>query len=311
MKIFSWNLQGLGNPWTVRALKLFIKNNSPDIFFFMETKLMSNEFSSICSTFSSFNCFVVDADGRRGGLVLFWRKQIDVRISNSSSNHIDFAVMDVEADLRWRGVGVYGWPESQNKHRTCELVKSFSGGINQALLLFGDFNLYLHHDEKEGGRRSDEREMASFRDAMDTCSVVDLGHSGGTYTWSNGRKNNDLVQIRLDRFLSNNQWRESYPEWGVVHLTRFKSDHCPIVLNTSSPIVSHRGGKGSQIFRFEQMWMTHDLFDEAVYSAWNDSCGYETEFMGRMEACGASLKDRAYSNFDNLSKQMKKKLAEL
>ena len=39
MKHLSWNVQGLGNPWTIRALVFLIRKHSPDTIFLMETHL--------------------------------------------------------------------------------------------------------------------------------------------------------------------------------------------------------------------------------------------------------------------------------
>lgn len=41
MKIFRWNVRGLGNPWTYRAFVQMLKTIDPDIVFLMETKLSS------------------------------------------------------------------------------------------------------------------------------------------------------------------------------------------------------------------------------------------------------------------------------
>ena len=39
MSLLSWNCQGLGNLWTVKALERAIKKEDPIIVFLMETKL--------------------------------------------------------------------------------------------------------------------------------------------------------------------------------------------------------------------------------------------------------------------------------
>ena len=39
MNLLSWNCRGLGNLWTVNALKEVVKKEDPKIVFLMETKL--------------------------------------------------------------------------------------------------------------------------------------------------------------------------------------------------------------------------------------------------------------------------------
>ncbi|XP_055961043.1 uncharacterized protein LOC130015280 [Mercurialis annua] len=258
MKLLSWNLQGLGNPWTVRALNFFIHNVSPSVFFLMETKLVKSEFSSICRSFSSYNFFIVDSSGRKGGLALFWKNNVDVTIGGSSSNHIEFEVSDMTTNRRWRGAGIYGWPEAANKHLTCDLIRQLGLQGSDPLLL-----------------RGDQREINGFREALVDGGLDDLG-----------------------------QWRDIYPDGRVSHLARYRSDHCPIVVDTSVIQVT----KAPKPFRFEQMWMSHSQFEEVVKDAWIASLGMTTEFMGKLELCSNQMKSWAHEAFGSVRKQLKQKL---
>ena len=47
MNIMSWNCRGLGNPWTVQALKRVIKKEDPSLVFLMETKLIVEEMKNV------------------------------------------------------------------------------------------------------------------------------------------------------------------------------------------------------------------------------------------------------------------------
>ncbi|XP_050221576.1 uncharacterized protein LOC126671815 isoform X1 [Mercurialis annua] len=288
MKILCWNLQGIGNPWTIRALKSLINSNSPDIFFLMETKLVFSEFTFVRRSFVNFNSYIVDSDGRKGGLANFWRKNLDVQISNHSNNHVAFVVNDASMDFKWKGMGIYGWPESTNKYQTCNLIRSLCGNENGPLLVFGEFNLFVFHYEKEGGRCREQRELDMFRQALDECDISDLGFVGSSFTWSNMRSGEQNVQARLDRFLANDPWQEKYVNWQVNHLAKYRSDHCPILLSTKGGVIS----KQPKPFRFEKMWMTHRRFDEAVVEAWGN-CG-SGGLMSNLAYCGVQLKSWAY-----------------
>lgn len=41
-------------------------------------------------------CFVVDPLGRNGGLVVLWRRDIEVEIVNYSTNHVHIKVKQIE-----------------------------------------------------------------------------------------------------------------------------------------------------------------------------------------------------------------------
>lgn len=117
MRLLSWNLQGLGNPWTVRSLKHLIRDACPDIIFLMETRLGEGEFEGLKFSLPHYYFFVVGARGRSGGLVLMWKKDISVSICSYSHNHVDFSLCHVNGGSLWRGTGIYGWPEAPNKHK--------------------------------------------------------------------------------------------------------------------------------------------------------------------------------------------------
>ncbi|GKG44295.1 reverse transcriptase, partial [Tanacetum coccineum] len=40
MSILSWNVQGLGNPWTSQHMRSLVNEHSPTIMFPMETRLL-------------------------------------------------------------------------------------------------------------------------------------------------------------------------------------------------------------------------------------------------------------------------------
>ncbi|XP_050211436.1 uncharacterized protein LOC126661625 [Mercurialis annua] len=273
MKILSWNLQGAGNPWTVRALKFIINNNSPDIFFLSETKLVVGEFNFICRSFFAYKSFIVDADGRKGGLALFWKNDLVVDISNHSHNHIAFHSHDPKVNLRWKGVGVYGWPETNLRNRTW-------------------------------GNLRDQKELDMFRLALEDCDIADLGYSGDAFTWSNNRKADQNVKVRLDRFCANLMWQDSYLNWRVIHLAKHRSDHSPIILNTEVETAKNL----VKPFRFEQMWMTHEKFEEALLSVWDYGAVSGSRLMDQISSCGEGLKAWAYLNIGSVRFHLNKKL---
>ncbi|KAA3484968.1 BEACH domain-containing lvsC [Gossypium australe] len=47
IKIISWNVHGLGNPWAVRRLQFLLKQHNPDMVFLMETKVDSKRMERI------------------------------------------------------------------------------------------------------------------------------------------------------------------------------------------------------------------------------------------------------------------------
>ena len=81
---------------------------------------------------------------KQGGIAVLWRRGIDVALKNFSDNHIDVDVTETDGSA-WRFTGVYGFPQTEAKHRTWTLLKDLrlQDNINVPWLCAGDFNEFL------------------------------------------------------------------------------------------------------------------------------------------------------------------------
>lgn len=133
-------------------------------------------------------------------MCLYWREEINFTLHSLSQNHI---CGDIKSDGNgtWRFVGIYGWPESENKHKTWNLIKQLCEESDIPLIFGGDFNEILSYEEKEGGADILRQEMKQFRAAIDECGLRDLGFEGQWYTWERGNSPNTRVHERLDQSL--------------------------------------------------------------------------------------------------------------
>lgn len=114
------------------------------------------------------NGLCLSSDGNSGGVGLWWN-DLDVSVLSFSSHHIHAVVVDENQNPIWHDVGVYGWPETGNKHLTWQLLRQVRQPCLAPLLLFGDFNEIVSMEEKEGGVPRSERVMDAFREAIDDC----------------------------------------------------------------------------------------------------------------------------------------------
>lgn len=112
---------------------------------------------------------------------------------------------------------MYGYSEDEHKHRTSLLLKSLKNESEIPWLCGGDFNLMLISSEKKGGNGFNDNDVATFREALRHCNLVDLGFIGHECTWINNRGGDQNVQERLDRFMANEKWKSIY----VHRLLRF------------------------------------------------------------------------------------------
>ncbi|KAK8669059.1 hypothetical protein V6N13_106500 [Hibiscus sabdariffa] len=133
--------------------------------------------------------------------------------------------------------------------------------INQPWLLFGDFNATLSADDHMGCALS-TKPCPFFRKFLFDYGLRDMGFSGPNFTWRRG-----CTQVRLDRFLCNMHWDESFLESSVHHLLCMKSDHRPLLLRVGS---LHRNHSKAQ-FRYFKGWHFHEDFRQLVTENWHPS----------------------------------------
>nr|DAD32504.1 TPA_asm: hypothetical protein HUJ06_011355 [Nelumbo nucifera] len=72
--------------------------------------------------------------------------------------------------------------------------------------------------------------MASFRLALETCGLTNLGYWEPGFTWSNNRQGDQNVVGRLDRAVYNLIWNSLFPKAKVFHEAAMELNHCTIIL---------------------------------------------------------------------------------
>lgn len=98
MEILCWNVRGVGNPRTVRALRHEFRSLKPQIIFLSETKCNDSKLAGIKKA-SNLACgFSVPSKGSSGGLMLLWEEEINVAINSFSEGQIDATV---KMDMGW------------------------------------------------------------------------------------------------------------------------------------------------------------------------------------------------------------------
>ena len=93
MNALSWNYRGLGNQHAVNDLSNLVREKKPKIVFLMETKKTVDEMRKLKKDLHFTRGLVVPCDrswgGRRGGLAMLWKDDVDLHIQTYSPHHID------------------------------------------------------------------------------------------------------------------------------------------------------------------------------------------------------------------------------
>ena len=122
-------------------------------------------------------------------------------------------------------------------------------------LIVGDFDSVVDIEEPTSQGKMNQRKCSSFVSWIFEHGLIDLGFSGPNFTWTRGTSPNSFKGARLDRALSNTNWKIRFPMLHAeVHiLPKINSDHSPMLITFSKP-PSHP--KPNQ-FKFQAAWLLH------------------------------------------------------
>jgi hypothetical protein len=145
------------------------------------------------------------SNGRSGGVILFWKKEVVIQQLFSAPKYIDVQIVENPGKI-WRLTGIYGEPRWEDKYKTWDKLRELKSNTDMPWMVFGDFNEILYSHEKEGGNQRPQYCMQAFHDALSDCELEDLGYSGNIFTWKRGR-----IRERLDRAVANEAWNTMHP----------------------------------------------------------------------------------------------------
>ena len=148
MRILRWNCQGLGNPWTSRSLRKLVREQAPMVCFLMETRLDTEVFNNLYGDLPFQNKIIVKHPDAGGGLAFLWKNDIKLEVINYTANHV-LAKVTEEDGFVWFMTGFYGWLETQQKHKSWQLLEHLKTFVEGPWLCFGDFNAILHSSENK------------------------------------------------------------------------------------------------------------------------------------------------------------------
>jgi hypothetical protein len=234
--------------------------------FISETRQQSTRVSNLRSRLGLNKSFVVDGQGKGGGLVLFWDDSINIKILLYECHYIDTLIWDAEHNAHWRGTFVYGEPHTHSRGEMWELLKRLKPLYDAPWMLIGDFNEAMWSFKQFSSRRRPARQMQAFRDALNHCDVYDLGFIGLPWTFDNKQKGEKNVKVRLDKVVASPSWKDWFKDARVRHLVSSRSDHLPILLDL---LDGTDQGKPLRISRYELMWEREESLSSEIERAWD------------------------------------------
>lgn len=123
----------------------------------------------------------------------------------------------------------------------------------------------------------------SFRQLLQHWGPWNIKPKGNFLSWA-GRRQNGLVQCRLDRSVANQEWLEIFPQATIYYLKRVCSDHSPIVTDLDGMQWKRRAN-----FKYDHRWVKRAGFVEAVNRTWKNQGSGQASLMSKITDCRKAI----------------------
>ncbi|KAK8517476.1 hypothetical protein V6N12_016327 [Hibiscus sabdariffa] len=264
MAMVAWNVRGLGNKDTVRALKNVVFKHRADIIFLSETKQKKRYIEKIRMKMKVDNAFCVEPEGIAGGLVLWWSNEVKLSVLHYERNFID-AKISINGEPEWFGTFIYAPPYSGDKHEFWKSLTALRNDFNAKWCIIGDFNVVACPEEKYGGAPFDHSSAKWYYEFLNHTYLMEIPSKGGSYTWSNQRCDEEAILEKLDRVVSSLEWNFLFPKAISFIDIAIASDHSPIILLTNGVVKNTK-----KDFKFESRWLMENECSRVIKEEWEN-----------------------------------------
>lgn len=261
MLVLFWNCRGLAHSSTSCSLRAMLRQSNPDCLCIVETKISYAKGVIACLGYPE--TLDVPAVGTRGGLIFAWRRGIDFDMV-SINQHLCSVILFGEPNSQpWAMTLVHSPCDSISKEAFWDEVGSIGSAFGDPWMILGDFNAILGQHEKWRAQPVGSSSSDGFYQFKLLNGMVDVRSTGPQFTWCNGRSGHQQIREHLDKGLANGDWSALFPRALIRNLSRYLSDHAPILLNTIGAM-----GAGPKPFRFESCWVRDKSSKEVVKAVW-------------------------------------------
>ncbi|KAL2928606.1 26S proteasome regulatory subunit 6A-like protein B [Bienertia sinuspersici] len=270
--ILCWNCRGFGEPPAINNLRGILSTENPLVF----------------DGILAVSC-IGEGRQRSGGLVLLWKNSLDISVQSYSVNHMDVLVNNHILG-GYIFTGIYGYLKDESNHmdsldkskyKIGVLLEALKGNQQVPWLFGGVFNLMLMSSEKKGGNDFTVIDANILRKAISVCKINDMGYV---------RAKN--LQARLDCFLANNIWKNSFLGSFVTHLAKRKFDHLSILITMKRYPNVEKGKQWRKLL---------DLNGEVIAQPW----GLVGDFLAKLSRIVVSLTTWSKATFGGFTKEIR------
>ncbi|KAL4341260.1 hypothetical protein GQ457_08G016750 [Hibiscus cannabinus] len=254
--------RGALDPTLIRSFKLLVKKQVPNIAVVMEPRISGKAADSFIRKAGFDSSYRVEARGFSGGIWVLWNDSVKLDILAVSNQYIHGFCSLVGENSSFFFTCVYASPEPLKRRILWNQLKALELASGAPWVIGGDLNVIVSSFERQGGSSSRSNICSDFGEFMMDTGLLDMGFNGPKFTWKRG-----TLSQRLDRFLCNSAWYDSFPSSEVFHLIKLGSDHRPILLDTGSCNIR----SGFRPFRYIAAWNEHPGFNVFLKEVWSET----------------------------------------
>ncbi|KAL8159630.1 hypothetical protein V2J09_001167 [Rumex salicifolius] len=249
MNILLWNCSKAGKASFVKNINYTIHSRNVSMLGLFETQVSGEHADAICKRIQLKKFFRVESQGRTTVVWVFWdEEKADVQVVSSQQHCVRTKI--TISSLRLRLCATHYVQETS----FWSALEAESAEISELLFVGGDFNYIVDSFERRGGSGYLHNDSTVFMNLINESGLIDMGFCGQNFTWSRGLEVENYVAKLLDRVLIDNDARFQWPEAFVHHLSKFGSDHTPLLLSLETRL---NWNPRRRSFRFEADWLTH------------------------------------------------------
>ena len=222
MKVFYWNIRGIGNPSSQMEFSNFCRIHKPDLICIAEPMVDFSSWLSLNLTLVAVN----DRGSSLPNILVLCNNLLDPRVICNSSQQIS---VQIELDnVTCLLTFVYAFTNPYTRRQLWQTLSDLSLNCGPWMVI-GDFHSVLGSHEKKGGCPPLQLACSDFKQMSDFCNLIHLHTIGAHYTWSNGWRTRGHIELRLDRSLCNPEWLDKWSQTSCHTLPRLVSDHKPLL----------------------------------------------------------------------------------
>ncbi|XP_074313965.1 uncharacterized protein LOC141649168 [Silene latifolia] len=217
-----------------RDVNYFLQLQNIGLFGLLETKIKNKAFTKAASTFSNW-CITTNNGYHSGGRIwVVWKPNLfRVNVLEYNAQYIHMKVDSLEDRRTFWFTMVYAFNGMHDREPLWDNLRRVACAVSGPWAVAGDFNCVLSASERVGGS-TPSSEMEPFRRCVSDCGVMDITAVGALFTWNNKQKPQDRIYSKLDRFLVNKAWCDSFTDVYAQFLPEGIFDHTPCILKSSN-----------------------------------------------------------------------------